>query len=80
MDTDDMIRDILGPNFKTIILNGLKKYENNFFLILQFQKHSLLLDKRHKLPQIHTNLHSAYSVIKKNNSNNSNSLGNLNQR
>ena len=65
MDTDMMIKDILGTNYKTIVLNGLKKYENNLFLILQWQKHALVVDKRHKLPQIHTNLQSAHNIIRK---------------
>lgn len=65
MDTEDMIKDILGLKYKTIHLNGLKKYENDAFLILQFQRHSLVVDKRYKLPQIHTSLSSAHSIIKK---------------
>lgn len=60
-----MIKEIMGKPFTTLNLNGLKKFENKMFVILQFKKHSVVLDKRHTLPQIHSSINSAYNTIVK---------------
>lgn len=64
LDTDEMIKEIMKPKFKTIELNNYKKYENKNFLIIKNNKNIIVIDNRFEPPQIHSNLSSALEKIK----------------